>query len=87
MLAAAGFFGYMMALLQRRVGTIFSSQNVSYQVLFPLSATKITIRIKKKDSIIQFLSFSFHRVWDVGDLKRPENILLCFIRRRLVTEK
>lgn len=28
-LAAAGFFGYMMALLQRRVGTIFSSQNDS----------------------------------------------------------
>ncbi len=29
MLAAAGFFGYMLALLQRRVGKIMSSDNVS----------------------------------------------------------
>lgn len=29
MLVAAGFFGYMLALLQRRVGLIGSSQNVS----------------------------------------------------------
>lgn len=29
MLLGAGFFGYMLALLQRRVGTIVSSQNVS----------------------------------------------------------
>lgn len=28
-LVAAGFFGYMLALLQRRVGTLVSSQNVS----------------------------------------------------------
>ena len=28
-LIAAGFFGYMLALLQRRVGTIVSSENVS----------------------------------------------------------
>ncbi|GMJ08236.1 hypothetical protein like AT1G70280 [Hibiscus trionum] len=31
-LIAAGFFGYMLALLQRRVGTIVSSQNDSVQV-------------------------------------------------------
>lgn len=29
MLVGAGFFGYMIALLQRRVGMIVSSQNVS----------------------------------------------------------
>lgn len=29
MLVGAGFFGYMLALLQRRVGTIVSSHNVS----------------------------------------------------------
>lgn len=29
MLLAAGFFGYMLALLQRRVGLIVSSENVS----------------------------------------------------------
>lgn len=30
MLVAAGFFGYMLALLQRRVGLIVSSENVSH---------------------------------------------------------
>lgn len=29
MLVGAGFFGYMLALLQRRVGTIVASQDVS----------------------------------------------------------
>lgn len=29
MLVGAGFFGYMLALLQRRLGTIVSSQEVS----------------------------------------------------------
>lgn len=34
MLLAAGFFGYMLALLQRRVGVMVSSNNVrnSYQM-------------------------------------------------------
>lgn len=38
MLVGAGFFGYMLALLQRRVGTIVSSQNVSAEfcLLFTL---------------------------------------------------
>lgn len=37
MLLGAAFFGYMLALLQRRVGTIVSSQNVSTQssLFFP----------------------------------------------------
>lgn len=41
MLVAAGFFGYMLALLQRRVGTIMSSQEVSN--LLPSAPYKINI--------------------------------------------
>jgi hypothetical protein len=33
-LVAAGFFGYMLALLQRRVGMIVSPQNVSIDLFF-----------------------------------------------------
>jgi hypothetical protein len=33
-LLAAGFFGYMLALLQRRVGMIVSPQNVSVNFIF-----------------------------------------------------
>jgi hypothetical protein len=33
-LLAAGFFGYMLALLQRRVGMIVSPQNVSIDLFF-----------------------------------------------------
>jgi len=33
-LVAAGFFGYMLALLQRRVGMIVSLQNVSFDLFF-----------------------------------------------------
>ena len=41
MLVAAGFFGYMLALLQRRVGTILSSHDVSN--LLPSALYKINI--------------------------------------------
>ena len=42
MLVGAGFFGYMLALLQCRVGTIVSSQNVSTQFfLLPTLSTSV----------------------------------------------
>ena len=45
MLIGAGFFGYMLALLQRRVGTIVSSQNVS--ILFKLIFTHPLLELGK----------------------------------------
>jgi hypothetical protein len=56
MLVGAGFFGYMLALLQRRVGTIVSSQNVS-----TLSCLLFTCNVLAS-ALYKMNTFSFDRM-------------------------
>ncbi|XP_028549428.1 uncharacterized protein LOC110095212, partial [Dendrobium catenatum] len=55
-LFAAGFFGYMLALLQRRVGVMISSQDANYQEILKASAS-----IKSRSSVLQKSSWESGR--------------------------
>ncbi|KAI0504383.1 hypothetical protein KFK09_015335 [Dendrobium nobile] len=69
-LFAAGFFGYMLALLQRRVGVMISSQDANYQEILKASAS-----IKSRSSVLQKSSWESGRptlVSTEDDLKKQD---------------